>query len=89
MYTGTWGKPPTGQIISPSNTLPSTTLRCVRNIFYSPENPVQTYFDTLIDQQANWIDAIAATTINVQRKEECSKGMLISHSEIQERQNVT
>ena len=48
--------------------------------FYLPENPVQTYFDNLLDQQANWINAIAATTINVQHKEECSKGVLISHS---------
>ena len=40
--------------------------------FYSPENPVQTYFDNLLDHQANWIDAIAATT---QHKEECSKGV--------------
>ena len=48
--------------------------------FYSPENPVQTYFDTLLDHQANWIDAIAATAVSVQRQEECSKGVLISHS---------
>ena len=52
--------------------------------FYSSENPDQNYFDTILEHQANWVEAIAAfsfvTTGRQQESEECSKGVLISHS---------
>jgi hypothetical protein len=48
--------------------------------FFASDNPAQSYFDTLLEHQANWIDAIAAATITKQQQQECSKGVLISHS---------
>jgi hypothetical protein len=48
--------------------------------FFSPDNPEQNYFEQLQYHQANWINAIAAATIVRQSLQECSKGVLISHS---------
>ena len=48
---------------------------------YSPENPVQNYFDNLRNEDIQWIDDIAAATfISQQHPKECSKGVLIPHS---------